>query len=453
MRQGILIFSTAFYLLLNQVNDFPPLENLALTLFVYFLLDFLNSLGKRIVIMDLSLILASLTCLLLPVIFYHEYTRENKLARIWFKYMFISSEDYFSFAVPGIIAMAIGFRLPLGKLKFNKYPAIYIDNVKKTLEHKPSLGLTLIGVGLCSGFLDFLSPASLKQVFYLLDHLTYVGVFYVIYSPNKYKRIVVPSVIALMFAQSLITGMFGELVNMLACSVVLILLGKKISFQRKLMIALAGIFFVVLIQSVKVDYRKKVWYESAGADPIYYAQLVGEKLSDPSTLLDPNKMFFMGVRLNQGWLVAYTMASVPKKFDFGYGETIWQAVAAAIVPRFIWPDKPEAGGKANLKRFLGYNISGFSMNIGPLGEAYANFDVAGGVVYLFFYGLFFNLMLTWVLRIAEKRPTIVLWIPFLFFYAIGVETDLLSTMGALIKGLMFTWIVFKIFHAWFKIEL
>src|SRR6187402_1017084 len=183
MRQGIFIFSAVFFLLLNQVNDFPQMENLALTLFVFFLLDFLNSLGKRIVIMDLSLILASLTCLLLPVIFYHEYTRENKLARIWYKYMFVSSEDYFSFAVPGIIAMAVGFKIPLSKLKLNKYPAMYIDNVKKILENKPTLGLTLIAVGLCSGFLDFLSPASLKQVFYLLDHLTYVGVFYVIYSP------------------------------------------------------------------------------------------------------------------------------------------------------------------------------------------------------------------------------------------------------------------------------
>ena len=93
------------------------------------------------------------------------------------------------------------------------------------------------------------------------------------------------------------------------------------------------------------------------------------------------------------------------------------------------------------------------MNIGPFGEAYANFDKAGGVVYMFFYGLFFNFVLSSILKLAEKRPSIVLWLPFLFYYSIGVETDLLSTMGSLIKGLMVAWIVLKVFQIAFRIDL
>src|SRR5450432_2035180 len=124
--------------------------------------------------------------------------------------------------------------------------------------------------------------------------------------------------------------------------------------------------------------------EIGGADPAYYVQLVSERLLDPSTLLEPNRLFLGAVRMNQGWLVAQTMYKVPAKFDFAYGETIWQSIAAAIVPRFLWPDKPESGGKANLKRFWGFDLVGFSMNIGPFGEGYANFDVVGGIVYMFF---------------------------------------------------------------------
>ena len=161
----------------------------------------------------------------------------------------------------------------------------------------------------------------------------------------------------------------------------------------------------------------------------------------------------MAIRINQGWLVAMTMKRVPAKFDFAYGETIWQSVAAAFLPRFIWPEKPNAGGKANLKRFWGYDLVGFSMNIGPFGEAYANFDVLGGIVYMFFYGLFFNFMLTSILKFAEKRPTIVLWLPFLFYYSITVETDLLTTMSSLVKGLIFMWIIFKIYHIAFRLDL
>ncbi len=93
------------------------------------------------------------------------------------------------------------------------------------------------------------------------------------------------------------------------------------------------------------------------------------------------------------------------------------------------------------------------MNIGPFGEAYANFDKTGGVIYLFFYGLFFNFVLSTILKYAEKRPTLVLWLPFLFFYSVGVETDLLSTMGFLLKGLFFTWLVFKAFRIGFRVDL
>ena len=427
-------------------------ENLSICLFIYFFFDFLLNLGQRIIIMELAIILAALTCMLMPVIFYHVYTKDNFLAHLWDKYMPISSDDYFSYVDPAIVAMAIGLRIPMGKLDVNKSPLTYINNVKKLLENKPSLGLSLIATGVISGALDFLSPESLKQVFYFLAHLTYVGVFYVIYSPSKYKRIIVPSVIVLMVGQTLVTGMFGDFIYILACSLILILLGTKFQFYKKFLVALVGVFFILVIQSVKTDYRERVWGGS-GADPAYYFQLVSEKIASPSSLFDPTKSFFMAVRLNQGWLIAKTMYNVPEKHEFAHGETIWQSVAAAIVPRFLWPDKPESGGKANLKRFWGFNLVGFSMNIGPFGEGYANFDVGGGIAFMFFYGLFFNLVLSLVIKLAEKRPTIILWVPFLFFYAISVETDLLTTMGSLLKGLFFTWIIFRAFRIAFRIDL
>jgi hypothetical protein len=453
MRKAITVFSGLLFFFCEMTTGYPTLENLSICLFVYFLLDFLEGLGNRIVILDLALIQASLTCLVVPVIFYHVYPKENHLAWLWRKYMTVPSDEYFSFAVPAVITLALGFRLPLGKLRLNRNPAAYMQNMKEALKDKPTVGIMLIGVGAVSGFVREFVPESLKEVFFLLAHLTFVGVFYVINSPNKRKRLVVTGVLALMIGQTIVTGMFGEFVNMLACALVLILLGKKISMWLKLMVAVAGVWFLLILQSVKIDYRQRIWYQGGGADPVYYAQLVGEKITSPSTMLDPNKLFFVGVRANQGWLVAFTMYNVPKKFDFGNGETLWQSVAAAIVPRFLWPGKPEAGGKANLKRFWGVDIVGFSMNIGPLGEAYANFDRYGGVVYLLFYGLFFNLMLTIVLKKAEKRPTLILWIPYLFFYTIGVETDLLTTMGALVKGLIFTIFVFWVFKNRFNIEL
>ena len=363
----------------------------------------------------------------------------------------IQADDYFSFALPAVILMAIGLKMPLGKLKINKNPEKYMERVKQYLEKRPNIGLTLVLTGFICGLLNFLSPENLKQVFYLAARLTHVGVFYVIYSPNKNKRLIVPGVILLVIGQSLLTGMFGELIFVLACSLILILLGKKIAFWRKLVLTLGGVFFIIIIQSVKKDYRNKSWNQ--GADASYFLELVTDRITDPSTILNPGTLFYTSVRMNQGWLVAETIYQVPNRHPFAYGETIWQSIAATIVPRVLWPDKPEAGGKANLKRFWGFDLIGWSTNIGPLGEAYANFDRIGGIVYMFFYGLFFNLVLSLILKGADRRPTIILWIPFLFFNVITVETDLLTTMGALLKGLFFTWIVFKVFSKVFRMAL
>ncbi len=427
MRKAIFIFCISLLVIILLATDLSIWEALSIVLFIYFFLDFLEILGKRIAILELINILASFTCLVMPVIFYHEYTRENAMAKLWFKYMLVDSENYFSFMVPAVIALAIGLRIPLGKLRINKDPQIYMRNVVISLQNKSSTGLILIGIGFASGLLSFLPIPSLNEFFYLMAHLTFVGVFYVLYSPNKHKKAVVIFVLSLMVAQTIAEAMFGELVFILACTVPLVLLGKNISFAKKFGIAVAGIFLIVVLQSIKVEYRKRLTMAGGESDPLYYGQLVTEKVTDPSKMMSEEQLFMTSVRMNQGWLIATTMKMVPNKFDFAYGETIATSVAAAIVPRFLWPDKPQAGGKANLKRFWGYNIRGYSMNIGPFGEGYANFDKTGGVVYLFFYGLFYNLVLSLILKFSEKRPTIVLWLPFLFYFAIGVETDLLTT--------------------------
>jgi len=452
MKIRIFIFSAAVFILTYMNSALTYWESLSIGLFSFFFLELLEDLGKKIVILYLPGIMAIATWLIMPIFFYHIYTKSDWQARLWWKYMPVPSDDYYSFVIPGTLLMILGMRIPLGRLKVNKNPRAYLDNAREYLKDKPKLGLFLIVIGLVSGFLDFLSPESLKQVFYLMAHLTYVGVFYNMYSPSsKIKKPVTISVFALTILQALLNGMFGELIFISALSVILVLLGKKVSFNRKLFISVTGLIIIVLIQSVKAQYRVARWRN--GADPSYMVKLLVDKVNNPSELMDKDKLFFVAVRLNQGWLIAVTMDRVPSRHPFANGETIWQSVAASLVPRLLWPDKPEAGGKANLKRFWGFDLRGFSMNIGPIGEAYANFDEVGGCIYMFFYGLFFNLILFTILRLAERRPTMILWLPFLFMYTITVESDLLLTMNFILKGVFFTWIVFRLFKALFKIEL
>src|ERR1035438_826777 len=114
MRKAFLIFTAFLFAAIYFTTSLSAWENIAICLLAFFLLDFLNNLGNKVAILDLTIIMGCVTCLIVPIIFYHVYTKENYLARIWGKYMPISSDDYFSFTVPGILALVLGLRLPLG---------------------------------------------------------------------------------------------------------------------------------------------------------------------------------------------------------------------------------------------------------------------------------------------------------------------------------------------------
>jgi hypothetical protein len=427
-------------------------EGFSVAMMIYTLLDFLDNLGKRIVVLDIAVILATFTWLVMPVIFYHNYTKEDITARLFYKYMPISSDDYFSFVLPGTLAMTIGMKLRLAHLQIVTDSKAYHKKLINYFKGKDRIGFILIAISLASGILYYVLPGSLLRIVYLLEHLSYVGVFYIFFSDNKRKNIILVGVLSLTLVNSISTAMFGELIYLLALFYILIAIYlKQPSFLRKLTVCIVGVFLIFLIQNVKSAYRAKAWSE--GADASYFAELVAKNISDPSLMFEKNKLFFTAVRLNQGWLIGVTMDRVPRKFEFANGETIWLSVAAAFIPRFIWQDKPEAGGKYNLKRFWGYNLVGYSMNIGSIGEAYANFDRVGAVIFMFFYGLVFNIMLTALLKWSERRPSILCWIPVLFFYAVVVETDVLTTLSSLVTGLMFMFVFIWLFKKLVGIQL
>ena len=93
------------------------------------------------------------------------------------------------------------------------------------------------------------------------------------------------------------------------------------------------------------------------------------------------------------------------------------------------------------------------MNIGPFGEAYGNFSVTGGILFMLFYGLFFNFAIYILLRIAQSRPTIILWFPIIFLNAIQVETDILMTVNSVIKNCLFVALIYWGANRFLRIQL
>jgi len=427
-------------------------ETFSIVILVYYVLQFINNIGHKMVILDFTIIVGIFTCLVVPVYFYHNYTKTNFLASTWVKFMFIPSDEYFSFALPAVVAMIAGMKIPLtGSNNKTDIPAI-LAKLRLYLKGNAKMGFILLAIGLASGFIYLLVPGAVKQIFYLAKQLVYVGMFYIYFSDHPRRKMVMLLSLLLAMSSAIASGMFGEMIFVLSLSLVIILLGVKISFLSKLGFFLIGIFMVLIIQTVKMDYRKMAWKQGE-ASAVYFTELVIHTINSPASMYTDIQLFKTAVRLNQGWLVARTIYNVPRRFPFANGETVWQSIAATIVPRFLWPDKPEAGGKANLKRFWGFSLQGYSMNIGPLGEGYANFGRTGGVIFMFFYGLFFNVMLQWLIKKAGTHFTLICWLPFLFLYTVGLETDIMTTMNSLVKGIIFMLVVFWIFKKFWNIKL
>lgn len=447
-----LIVSLAVFAYMYVTSSQGGYESFSVALLTFVFLDFLDNLGKKVVVLDIAVILAVFTWLVMPVIFYTYYTKANHLARIFYKYMPIPAEEYFSFAVPGTLLMIIGFKMRLAKLEINESPKTFRAKLDTFFSGKARIGFILIGISFVAGFFIRLVPASLGRVVGLMMHLGHVGVFYIFFSGHKHRIKILIGILALLLIESMASGMFGELVYLMAIFYILIALySKQQSMSLKLTVTAIGLIIITLIQSVKKDYRAVAWV--SGGDAGLFMELIVKAATNPASVMTPNILYNQAVRLNQGWLIAVTMDRVPRRFDYAHGETIWLSLAAAVVPRIVWPDKPEAGGKYNLKRFWGYNLKGYSMNIGPIGEAYANFGRTGGIIFMFFYGLFFNLILTSLLRWSEKRPSVLCWIPFLFFYAVVVETDILTSVGSITTSLMFMVIFIRLFKYVTKISI
>ena len=424
--------------LLTSANDTFRMEELtAIGLFVYFLLNFIDSIGKSYNPLDALILITLFQCMMMPIVVFHVYNDDALVIALKYD-MGVSADRYYGFIFPAILAMIIGIKLP-GLLQRSYQQQIFqtIQRAKRHLQGKGNVGFLFIIIGFVSGIMTFFVPGDLNYIVYLFEKLLYVGVLYIYFSDFKSKKLYLGLAFFFIFSKSLAQGMFGELVYIVMLGTLLVLLGQKIKSYLKFGIAILGMVFIFLIQSVKSEYRASAWGGGGGAS--LYLTLVQDRLSNPGKFFDWTTLFPFVNRANQGMIIGKVMDHVPARAPFAEGETIFTSLAASFVPRLLWPNKPIAGGKLNMERFTGFIIEGYSMNVSPLGEAYGNFDVNGGIIFMFFYGLFFALVITMLLHIGKKRPTILLWIPVLFLNSVQIETDILMCVNSMLKSLLFVW--------------
>jgi hypothetical protein len=256
------------------------------------------------------------------------------------------------------------------------------------------------------------------------------------------------AVLAALFHDLILWGMFFLFIYSMK---------NKVSLSMKYSALIGGLFFLVILQSVKYQYRSIAWsnaslssYDKTGL----FLSMAWESMLSSDILFAAKTNELSITRLNQGWIITRVMNHVPAIQPFADGETIEGAFSAALLPRFLAADKAKAGGRYMMLRFTGIDLQETaSMNISLIGEAYGNYGRENGIWFMLFIGILFSLVLRFIFIKSRDNPTILFWIPFLFLQVVKAETDLTTTLNYLVKATIVMLIIFYGFKKMFKIEL
>lgn len=430
---------------------------LTITLFCIVVIMLLDKLGKGIVLREIIALHICFTCLVVPVLGYEVFNENSSLVRLWVKQMPVPAAVYFKFVLPATSGFILTLCWPLKASSGSDegdYLKAVLTRAKESLQQRTRISIALLVIGtLMFGVTVFL-PVELLFAFLLFYFASFSGLLYVYNTPNfKYKHLILILFSLFTVMNAISSGMFTVVAYMGLTILSFFFLGRKAKLWKKLLWFVAGAYLLIILQSVKPVYRAITWKGNyVESKAILFLDLITDKISNPKWE-NKDALFPIYTRANQGFNIALTMRRIPSVQDFDGGNRLFLSLASALVPRFLWPDKPEAGGKFNMYYYTGYRINGWSTNVGPLGEAYASFGVQKGIVFMCILGFFIRWSYAKVFELTRQIPLLVFWIPVLFYQVTySAETDTLQIVNALLKSAAFIFVLFKFFPEMFGIE-
>jgi hypothetical protein len=396
-------------------------------------------LGKSVPLKPTILLIASFQLLLCPLLDYHIFQFESH------KSMSVDENTYFNFISPAFIFFGLGLYVKLNQIKDRDL----VVNLKTKSNAIPvKIIFPIIFFSILISFVSPYVPANLNFVVYIIENLRYIGVFYLLFSnQGGFKNVYLYLVYFLVVSVAIQSGMFHDLIVWVLFYMIYYFLSKEIKhmFVVKLLSLLILVSFIYLIQSTKSTYRDKTW--GAGSSEANISTFINSSKDGLAENVSFSSFFELNnERFNQGLIVAKVMDYTPRFEPFANGEIVFKAIYGGFLPRFLDENKAKAGGKDNILRFAGIDLTAAAMTLSVFGDAYCDFGVVGGIVFMFFYGLFLNFIISMFNKNSINYPTLFLWLPLVFFYAIRAENDFQTCFNHILKTSLVIWFIFKFYN-------
>lgn len=362
--------------------------------------------------------------------------------------MKIPEGEYFAYAIPAVMSFILGLHLFAGKLNGE---IVDEKQVTQFVNQHPQLPYWFIGIGFVASIISAFFSSELAFVFYLLGGFKFIGLFLLVIGSKELKIAPLIVVISSIVASSLGDGMFHDLLTWIIFIGSVFAIRYKFDFNLKLIACSAFVFLAVTIQLLKTSYRTVTnsGQEEAGVET--FSKLYEEQNRDKS-IFSFESLAPANVRINQGFIITNIMNNVPAIVPFSKGEEMYQVFEAGILPRIFAPNKLNAGDRTIFMKYSGLRIrAGTSMGLSSLGDAYLNFGITGGCIFMFFLGLMYSYILTIFYKQGKKYPVLILFTALVFYYPIRPDCELQTILGHLFKSCFLLYVMIMFFKSTFRV--
>lgn len=365
--------------------------------------------------------------------------------------------EYLTYGAPAWIAYAFGWLSGLWKLGAVVEHAAQHPSGGEPMGLLRELDILLFGGILIGIVQNYVQIQGLDFVLLLLANLKFIGAFGWILMRQVGWRWRIALILGLEIITSAGGAMFGGLVLWAASALALCLYSFR-SKRATFLLSLAAMFVMLpALEQAKLRLRGQTWSEASSPEivlgltvqvsdtnrPLIWSLYLVEALWKTVTFsVSEDDLSALSSRHNHGWIVDRVLLRVPSEEPYAMGETLVTALASAVVPRVLVPDKYFAGGVL-FERFTGQALHHpstgarlASMNLGFAGELYANFGHTGGIVSCGIWGLVCGLIMRWFyLRSLTSR----LWwafLPYVLVYAMKAEEGMGEILNWFVKSAM-----------------
>ena len=345
--------------------------------------------------------------------------------------MKIPSDEYFSLAFPGYILFALGMLiLPnrIFKPDFNKVSQLTLINERFLLQ------MTFLGIFF--RLVGDVFPGELGFFIYLLSTVRFVGAFSLFSTNTKRYGLLAVTVLLIELYYGFTAGMYHDAIMWVIFFALFFIYTLKPTIRLKLIGAGCLMVFVLFIQAIKVTYREQVWTAGEEAS-IETISTVGATKANSDAMIGEDNLLSTLNRGNQAWIFASTVDRMDRFKDFQGMTNVNKYIEAAILPRFLAPNKIQSGDKTIFNQFSGHSINeSTSMGLGIFADGYIAYGTWGVYIFGFVLGIIFSLTFKLVERWTKISPFYVLLLLPMLNYAVRPDCELQTTINHLAKSIV-----------------